>query len=66
MSRGPTSQATFTTQQSRPPCQICGKMSHLALDCFHRMDYAYQGCHPLVQLAAMAAYATTQPDDDFP
>jgi len=23
----------------RPPCQICGKTSHQALDCFHRMDF---------------------------
>ncbi|XP_059448148.1 uncharacterized protein LOC132179437 [Corylus avellana] len=66
MSRGPTSQATPTTPQSRPPCQICGKTSHMALDCFHRMDYAYQGRHPPAQLAAMAAHATTHPDDDSP
>jgi hypothetical protein len=28
------------------PCQICGKTSHQALDCFHRMDYSFQGRHP--------------------
>jgi hypothetical protein len=43
----------------RVPCQICGKTSHQALDCFHRMDYAYQGRHPPSQLAAMAAHNTT-------
>jgi hypothetical protein len=38
------------------PCQICGKRSHKALDCYHRMDYAYQGRHPPTQLAAMVAH----------
>jgi hypothetical protein len=28
---------------------------HQALDCYHRMDFAYQGRHPPSQLAAMAA-----------
>ena len=37
-------QHSFSTPKS--PCQICGKLSHKALDCFHRMDYAYQGRHP--------------------
>ena len=27
-------------------CQICGKRNHMALDCFHRYDYNYQGRHP--------------------
>jgi hypothetical protein len=40
---------------SRLPCQICGKTSHQALDCFHRMDFAYQGCHPPTQLATMVS-----------
>jgi hypothetical protein len=43
---------------SRPPCQICGKLSHQALDCYHRMDYAFQGRHPPTQLHAMAAHTT--------
>jgi hypothetical protein len=46
-------QPTFSS--SRPTCQICGKLSHSALDCFHRMDHSYQGRHPLAQLAAMIA-----------
>ena len=37
----------------RPICQICGKAGHLAIDCYHRMDYAYQGTHPLAKLAPM-------------
>lgn len=27
--------------------------THKALDCFHRMDYSYQGWHPPAQLTAM-------------
>jgi transposase InsO family protein len=44
-----------SSQPPWAPCQICGKTSHSALDCFHRMDYAYQGRHPPPQLAAMVA-----------
>jgi transposase InsO family protein len=44
-----------SNQPPRAPCQICGKTSHSALDCFHRMDYAYQGRHPPPQLDAMVA-----------
>uniref|UniRef100_A0A2N9J182 Integrase catalytic domain-containing protein n=1 Tax=Fagus sylvatica TaxID=28930 RepID=A0A2N9J182_FAGSY len=35
---------------SRPQCQICGKLGHQALDCYHRMDFAYQGRHPPAKL----------------
>jgi len=38
------------------PCQICGKLNHLALDCFHRMDYSFQGRCPPAQLQAMVAH----------
>ena len=37
-----------------PTCQICDKAGHIAIDCYHRMDYAYQGKHPPTKLAAMA------------
>jgi hypothetical protein len=43
-------------------CQICGKLGHQALDCFHRMNYTYQGKHPPFQLAAMAAKTNAQAD----
>lgn len=39
---------------SRPTCQICYKMGHTAIDCYHRMDFAFQGKHPPPKLAAMA------------
>jgi hypothetical protein len=39
----------------------CGKTSHRALNCFHRMDYTFQGRHPPAQLAAMVAQNSVQP-----
>jgi hypothetical protein len=39
---------------SRPSCQIYYKMGHTALNCYHRMDFAFQGKHPPTKLAAMA------------
>lgn len=35
-------------------CQICGKIGHLTLDCYHIMGYAYQGKHPPTKLVVMA------------
>jgi hypothetical protein len=49
----------FTNSNSRAPCQICGKTSHQALDCFHRMDYSYQGRDRPTQLAAVVAQTNT-------
>uniref|UniRef100_A0A2N9F281 CCHC-type domain-containing protein n=1 Tax=Fagus sylvatica TaxID=28930 RepID=A0A2N9F281_FAGSY len=55
----PFTQGSSPLQQksdgSRPQCQICGKPGHQALDCYHRMDFAYQGRHPPAKLAAMAS-----------
>lgn len=36
-------------------CQICERRGHKAIDCYQRMNYAYQGRHPPEKLAAMAA-----------
>lgn len=38
----------------RESCQICKRNGHSALDCYHRMDFVYQGRHPPARLAAMA------------
>uniref|UniRef100_A0A5B7C9B1 Uncharacterized protein n=1 Tax=Davidia involucrata TaxID=16924 RepID=A0A5B7C9B1_DAVIN len=46
---------SFPSNQSQISCQICNKPGHQALDCYHRMDYSYQGRHPPQQLTAMAA-----------
>jgi hypothetical protein len=61
----PNSAAPFSSS-TRPPCQICGKLSHQALDCYHRMDFAFQGRHPPAQLAAMAAYTPENPEVEHP
>ena len=44
-------------QSSRLICQICGKNGHSALDCYHCMDFAYQGRHAPAKLASMVANA---------
>jgi transposase InsO family protein len=65
-SQGKSNSGSFTPNDSnRPPCQICGKRNHQALDCFHRMDYAYQGRHPPSELAAMVSQsnAITEEED---
>ena len=53
---------TSTTQvprqnflNSRPTCQICGKNGHIALDCYHRMNFAYQCRHAPAKLTSMVA-----------
>jgi len=52
------------TNSNRAPCQICGKSSHQALDCFHRMNYSYQGRHPPPQLASMTAQTNALYDEE--
>uniref|UniRef100_A0A2N9HVI9 Integrase catalytic domain-containing protein n=1 Tax=Fagus sylvatica TaxID=28930 RepID=A0A2N9HVI9_FAGSY len=42
-------------KSDRPTCQICWKQGHYAIDCYHRMDFAYQGKNPTTKLAAMAS-----------
>jgi hypothetical protein len=50
------SSPNFSTHNpNRPICQICQKPGHLALDCYNRMNYSYQGRHPPAKLAAMAS-----------
>uniref|UniRef100_A0A2N9FCI4 CCHC-type domain-containing protein n=1 Tax=Fagus sylvatica TaxID=28930 RepID=A0A2N9FCI4_FAGSY len=50
----PQQQFSAKTDSSRPQCQICGKLGHLAIDCYQRMNFAYQGKNPPYKLAAMA------------
>ncbi|KAB5524276.1 hypothetical protein DKX38_022025 [Salix brachista] len=44
---------------SRPPCQICNRSGHSALDCYQRMNHAYEGRVPTQKLKAMAAIASS-------
>ncbi|WJZ84555.1 hypothetical protein VitviT2T_004155 [Vitis vinifera] len=45
--------------RSQSPCQICKRENHQALDCYNRMNYAFQERHPPTELAAMVAEANT-------
>jgi hypothetical protein len=51
------SQSWNQSPSSRPICQICYKPGHTAIDCYQRMNFAYQGRHPPAKLAAMATAA---------
>jgi hypothetical protein len=57
----PSSQSWNTNQGSRPTCQICYKLGHTAIDCYQRMNYAFQGRHPPAKLAAMATATPPEP-----
>uniref|UniRef100_A0A2N9GMN9 Jacalin-type lectin domain-containing protein n=1 Tax=Fagus sylvatica TaxID=28930 RepID=A0A2N9GMN9_FAGSY len=48
------SNAFNKSKHNRLTCQIFGKVGHYAIDCYHRMDFAYQGKNPPTKLAAMA------------
>uniref|UniRef100_A0A2N9J6E2 Integrase catalytic domain-containing protein n=1 Tax=Fagus sylvatica TaxID=28930 RepID=A0A2N9J6E2_FAGSY len=56
----PPSQFGSQGRPERPTCQICWKASHYAIDCYHRMDFAYQGKNPPTKLAAMASASNLQ------
>uniref|UniRef100_A0A2N9IS14 Retrotransposon Copia-like N-terminal domain-containing protein n=1 Tax=Fagus sylvatica TaxID=28930 RepID=A0A2N9IS14_FAGSY len=54
--RGPSSNG------SRPMCQVCGKLGHIAFTCYHRFDKAYATeRNPHLQ----ALLATPQPQSDY-
>lgn len=48
-------QSQGQSQISRTTCQICGKNGHIALDCCHRMNFAYQNRRVPAKLASMVA-----------
>ncbi|KAJ0035239.1 hypothetical protein Pint_26024 [Pistacia integerrima] len=60
------SPTTRPNQQAydRPTCQICGKRGHVALDCYHRFDFSFQGRLPPADLAAMAVEANNSYDQN--
>lgn len=49
-----------SSTNSRISCQICNRPGHMALDCYNRMNYNFQGRHPSPQLAAMVATQNNQ------
>ncbi|KAJ0081185.1 hypothetical protein Patl1_10091 [Pistacia atlantica] len=53
------SPTTRPNQQAydRPTYQIFGKRGHVALDCYHRFDFSFQGRLPPTDLAAMVVEA---------
>uniref|UniRef100_A0A2N9HBT2 Integrase catalytic domain-containing protein n=1 Tax=Fagus sylvatica TaxID=28930 RepID=A0A2N9HBT2_FAGSY len=51
------------SDSTRPQCQICGKIGHLAIDYYQRMNFAYQGKNPPSKLAAMAT--TNNPSQNW-
>jgi hypothetical protein len=48
----PTDNRDCRPTTTRPPCQICGKVGHTALRCWHRMDESYQEFPLSASLAA--------------
>uniref|UniRef100_A0A2N9EHV2 Retrotransposon Copia-like N-terminal domain-containing protein n=1 Tax=Fagus sylvatica TaxID=28930 RepID=A0A2N9EHV2_FAGSY len=56
----PPSQFGSQGRPERPTCQICWKAGHNAIDCYHRMDFAYQGKNPPTKLATMASALNLQ------
>uniref|UniRef100_A0A2N9GVX2 Integrase catalytic domain-containing protein n=1 Tax=Fagus sylvatica TaxID=28930 RepID=A0A2N9GVX2_FAGSY len=56
--QGFSSPNTSTPQYQQQ--QICWKMGHYAIDCYHRMNFAYQGKNPTTKLAAMASASNLQ------
>ena len=50
---------TNKPENTCPQCQICGKMDHTGIDCYHKMDFAFQGKNPPTKLAAMAIASNT-------
>lgn len=48
-----------TPNQPRPKCQICDRVGHIAIDCYDRMNTAFEGRVPAKKLVAMVASSTT-------
>ena len=53
-SNQPNIQSWSANSNYRPTCQICYKSGHTAIDCYQRMNYAYQGWQAPAKPATMA------------
>ncbi|KAL5727823.1 hypothetical protein ACHQM5_000970 [Ranunculus cassubicifolius] len=58
-SNNSSNQSYSNNSSDRPPCQICSRTNHTAIDCYQRMNYSYQGRIPPQKLQAMVADRTT-------
>ncbi|KAF5468437.1 hypothetical protein F2P56_012587 [Juglans regia] len=55
------SHVSFTLPHSKPTCQLCGKVGHVVLNCYHRFNRAYQSDPPR-SLTAHYTTSTLAPD----
>ncbi|TXG58689.1 hypothetical protein EZV62_016518 [Acer yangbiense] len=62
-SPNPSPQSNSSPSDNRQKCQICGRFGHTAINCYHRMDHAYEGHVPTKKLAAMVASTIVNKDD---
>lgn len=46
--------------RSRPTCQIYDKTRYIVIDCYHRLDFLYQGHRPSFELATIVAESNAQ------
>jgi len=51
--QGNNAASSNSSNTNRVTCQLCGRNNHQALDCFHRMDFSFQGKYPPSELATM-------------
>lgn len=56
---GPYPSSSGGTSHGRPPCQICGRLGHSAIDCYNRLNLSFEGRVPTKKLSAMAASTST-------
>jgi hypothetical protein len=45
-SRPFSSNASGPLNSSRPTCQVCGGLGHIALNCYRKLDHAFQAARP--------------------
>lgn len=53
------------SSSNRSTFRICNRMGHFEIDCYHRIDYAYQGHHPPKKLMAMVANQSPMGDQTW-
>lgn len=56
--------SSLQNSSTRPCCQICNRTGHTTFDCYHRMDFSYQGSPPS-QLAAMTTSFSPEADQTW-